>query len=181
MNIFDELMNNDPQFISDLLSFYYTDNFLPKHKLYIFNPCYNIVIMEKKKEPTAGSSFWQIIFPTIIGTIVILLVCVWVVIGVGAGNITRFAELSTVLLVIPVLLFFLIVMFVLGASIYLVVRLMRGLPSITSRILGFLEKIREGVGKISDFIVKPVIQPTAILRGIREVLPKKNPGTRSEN
>ncbi len=129
--------------------------------------------MEKRKEPAAGSGFWQIIFPTIIGTIVILLVCVWVVIGVGAGNITRFAELSTVLLVIPVLFFSLISLFVLGALIYLVVRLMHGLPSITSRILEFLEKIREVVGKISDFVVKPVIQPTAILRGIREVLPRK--------
>lgn len=129
--------------------------------------------MEKRKEPAAGSGFWQIIFPTIIGTIVILLVCVWVVIDVGAGNITRFAELSTVLLVIPVLFFSLISLFVLGALIYLVVRLMHGLPSITSRILEFLEKIREVVGKISDFVVKPVIQPTAILRGIREVLPRK--------
>jgi len=146
---------------------------LTKHEFHIFNPCYNIVIMEKKKEPAAGSSFWQIIFPAIIGTIVILLVCVWVVIGVGAGNITRFAELSTVLLVIPVLFFLLIVMFVLGASIYLVVRLMHGLPSITSKILEFLEKIREVVERISDLVVKPVIQPTAILRGIREVLPKK--------
>jgi len=129
--------------------------------------------MEKRKEPAAGSGFWQIIFPTIIGTIVILLVCVWVVIDVGAGNITRFAELSTVLLVIPVLFFSLISLFVLGALIYLVVRLMHGLPSITSRILEFLEKIREVVGKISNFVVKPVIQPTAILRGIREVLPRK--------
>ena len=129
--------------------------------------------MEKRKEPAAGSGFWQIIFPTIIGTIVILLVCVWVVMGVGAGNITRFAELSTVLLVIPVLFFSLISLFVLGALIYLVVRLMHGLPSITSRILEFLEKIRVVVGKISDFVVKPVIQPTAILRGIREVLPRK--------
>jgi len=137
--------------------------------------------MEKKKEHAVGSGFWQIIFPTIVGTIVILLVCVWVVIGVGVGNITRFAELSTVLLVIPVFFFLLIVMFVLGASIYLVVRLMHGLPSITSRILEFLEKIRDGVGKISDFVVKPVIQPTAILRGIKEVLPKRNPGTRSNN
>jgi len=129
--------------------------------------------MEKRKEPAAGSGFWQIIFPTIIGTIVILLVCVWVVIDVGAGNITRFAELSTVLLVIPVLFFSLIFLFVLGALIYLVVRLIHGLPSITSRILEFLEKVREVVGKISDFVVKPVIQPTAILRGIREVLPRK--------
>jgi len=129
--------------------------------------------MEKRKEPAAGSGFWQIIFPTIIGTIVILLVCVWVVIDVGAGNITRFAELSTVLLVIPVFFILLIAIFVLGALIYLVVRLMHGLPSITSRILEFLEKIREVVGKISDFVVKPVIQPTAILRGIREVLPRK--------
>jgi len=129
--------------------------------------------MEKKKEYAAGSGFWQIIFPTIIGTIVILLVCVWVVIDVDAGNITRFAELSTVLLVIPVLFFSLISLFVLGALIYLVVRLMHGLPSITSRILEFLEKIREVVGKISDFVVKPVIQPTAILRGIGEVLPRK--------
>ncbi|MCJ7717450.1 MAG: hypothetical protein MUO54_13145 [Anaerolineales bacterium] len=129
--------------------------------------------MVEKKNSTTGSSFWQIIFPTIIGTIIILLVCVWVVIGVGAGNITRFAELSTVLLVIPVLFLTLITLVILGAAVVLVIKVIQGLPAITSRILEFLEKVREVVGRFSDIIVKPVIQPTAFLRGIREVLPKK--------
>jgi hypothetical protein len=67
--------------------------YLENHRL---NPCYNIGIMAEKKESPAGSSFWQIIFPAIAGTILILLVCVWVASGVGPGNISRFAELDKI-------------------------------------------------------------------------------------
>lgn len=137
------------------------------------NPCYNIGIMAEKKESPAGSSFWQIIFPAVAGTIFILLICVWVVIGVGVGNISRFAELSTILLIIPVLFFSLIILVIMAACVVLSVKMIRGLPPITSRIVEFIDKIRDGVSRFSEIIVQPVIRPSAYLKGFRSIFTRE--------
>ena len=129
--------------------------------------------MAEKKESSAGSSFWQIIFPAAAGTIFILLICIWVASGVGAGNISRFAELSTVLLILPVLFFSLIILVVLSAFVVLSVRTIRGLPPITSRIVEFLDKIRDGVSRFSEIIVQPVIRPSAYLKGFRSIFTRE--------
>jgi len=139
------------------------------------NPCYNIGIMAKKKDSPAGSSFWQIIFPAVLGTIFVLLICIWVASGVGAGNISRFAELSTVLLILPVLFFSLIILVILGACVVLSVKIIRGLPPITNRVVEFLDKIRDGTSKISEIIVQPVIQPTAYLKGFKAIFSREKP------
>ena len=131
--------------------------------------------MAEKKENPAGSSFWQIIFPAAAGTIFILLICIWIASGVGAGNISRFAELSTVLLILPVLFFSLIILVVLSAFVVLSVRIIRGLPPITSRIVEFLDKISDGVSKFSEIIVQPVIQPTAYLKGFKAIFSREKP------
>ena len=131
--------------------------------------------MAEKKENPAGSSFWQIIFPAAAGTIFILLICIWIASGVGAGNISRFAELSTVLLILPVLFFSLIILVVLSAFVVLSVRMIRGLPPITSRIVEFLNKIRDGVSKFSEIIVQPIIQPTAYLKGFKAIFSREKP------
>ncbi len=129
--------------------------------------------MAEEKRSPVGSSFWQIIFPAIAGTIIILLICIWVVIGVGAGNISRFAELSAVLLIIPVLFFSLIILVILAACVVLSVKMIRGLPPITSRIVEFLDKIRDGVSKFSEIIVQPVIRPSAYLKGFRSIFTRE--------
>jgi len=136
--------------------------------------------MAEKRESPTSSSFWQIIFPAFVGIILVLLICVWVVIGVKAGNISRFAELSTVLLILPVLFFSLIILVVLGACVFLSVRMIRGLPPITSRIVEFLDKIRDGVSKFSEIIVQPVIQPTAYLKGFRAIFSREKTRYRIE-
>ncbi len=136
--------------------------------------------MAEKKESPAGSSFWQIIFPAVAGTILVLLVCVWVASGVGAGNISRFAELSTVLLILPVLFFSLIILVILGACVFLSVRMIRGLPPITGRIIEFLDKVSEGASRVSEIIVQPVIQPAAYLKGFKSIFSREKSRYRIE-
>ena len=126
--------------------------------------------MAEKKDTPAGSGFWQIIFPSILSGIVIVLVCVWIVIGAGHGNVSRFAEISTVLLVLPVLFFSLIVLIILGVSIVLVSRLMGWIPPVTQRILEFLVRVQEGVKKVTDIVAQPVIRPSALLGGFRNMI-----------
>ena len=128
---------------------------------------------EKKKAP-AGSTFWQIIFPTLIGTLLLLLVGIWVILYTNPGNISRFAEISTVLLVIPVLFSSLMVMLLLGALIVLVLKIIQGLPTITGWILDKLERVQKGVRAVSENAAVPVIRPAALLAGIRRIFTKDN-------
>jgi len=128
---------------------------------------------EKKKAP-AGSTFWQIIFPTLIGTLLLLLVGIWVILYTSPGNISRFAEISTVLLVIPVLFSSLMVMLLLGALIVLVLKIIQGLPTITGWILDKLERVQKGVRAVSENAAVPVIRPAALLAGIRRIFTKDN-------
>ena len=128
---------------------------------------------EKKKAP-AGSSFWQIIFPTIIGTLLLLLVGIWIILYTSPGNISRFAEISTVLLVIPVLFSSLLLMLMLGGLIVLVSRIIQGLPIITEWILDKLEWVKKGVRVVSENATGPVIRPAALLAGMRRIITKDN-------
>jgi hypothetical protein len=132
--------------------------------------------MAEKKKTSRGSEFWQIIFPGLVGLILVGLLCAWIVVAVSPGNISRFAEVSTVLLVIPVLFFSLFSLILLGLLIYLVQRIIRVIPPFTTRVVEFLEKIQEAVRKISEVIVKPMFQPTSVLTVIRNLFTKK--GTR---
>ena len=143
------------------------------HNLECQFPCYNIDTMADKKILPAGSSFWHIFVPFILGTIVTLFLAIWIVLRVSAGNISRFAEISTVLLVIPVVFFSLIFLVVLVGLIVLVIRIIQGLPLISSRILEYINKFRDLIVKISDIIVKPIINPAAILGGFRSLLFRK--------
>ncbi len=136
--------------------------------------------MEEKKDTQAGSGFWQIIFPSFLSGLAIILVCVWIVIGAGNGKISRFAEISTVLLVLPVLIFSLIVLIILGAGIALVSRLMGWIPPITQRILEFLIKVQDGVRKFAEFVVQLVIRPSALLGSFRNFLSNDKPRYRIE-
>jgi hypothetical protein len=126
--------------------------------------------MADKKASSAGSSFWQIIFPTLIFSVLIILVGVSVVIKLGDGDLGRFAEISAVLLMLPAILSSLLFFIIFGAGIYLITRVMQWIPPITTRILEILDKIRDVVKKVAEFIVQPVIRPSALLGGFRNIL-----------
>jgi len=141
----------------------------------VLNPCYNIGIMAEKKKDPAGSFFWQIIFPTLIGSLLILFVGIWIILYTSPGNVSRFAEISTVLLVIPVLFSLLLMMLLLVALIVLIIKIIQGLPSISGWILDKLEWIQKYVKVVSENVVVPVVRPAALLAGIRRIFSKENP------
>lgn len=104
----------------------------------------------------------------------LLLLGVWIILYSNSGNISRFAEISTVLLVIPVMFSSLLLFLLLGGLIFLVVKVIKGLPSITEWILDKLEWVQNFVGKVSDHAVVPVVRPAAFLAGIRRLFTKDN-------
>jgi len=119
--------------------------------------------MAAKKKPPQGSEFWQIIFPALVGAVVILSLGLWFGLTGTSGNLARFAEISTVLLVIPVVFVTLLFGLLLFGLIYLVGRLIQGVPPITERILLLLEKIRDGAKLGTKSVARLVIEPAAAL------------------
>lgn len=116
---------------------------------------------EKKKAPR-GSDFWQIIFPALLGAVLILAVGIWFGITGSSGNLSRFAEISVVLLAIPVFIGSLLFGLVLVGSIFLVSKLIQGIPPITGQVLEFLDKIQDGAVRGTRSLSRLVIEPIAI-------------------
>ena len=117
---------------------------------------------EKKKSPR-GSDFWQIIFPTLAGAVLLLALGVWFGLTGSTGNLSRFAEISTVLLAVPVYIATLLFAFVLVELIRLVSKLIRGIPPITGQVQEILGRIQEGAALGTRFLARLVIEPAAIL------------------
>ena len=88
---------------------------------------------------------------------------IWFGLTGSAGNISRFAQISTVLLSIPVFIASLVFGLVLVGLIYLVGRLLRGIPPVAERLLHFLDRIRDTAERGSRSVAKLVIEPAARL------------------
>ena len=136
--------------------------------------------MADKKGSPAGSSFWQIIFPAFISGVLIILIGVFVAMKLGEYELGRFAEISTVLLILPIIISSSLFFVIFGAGIYLITRVMQGIPPLTTRILEILDKIKDVVKKVSELIVQPVIRPSALLGGLRNIFSRGNSRLRIE-
>lgn len=129
----------------------------------VTNPCYNIVTMARKKKSPRGSEFWQIIFPTLVGAGLILAFGIWFGLTGSSGNISRFAQISTVLLAIPVYITSLLFGLVMVGLIILIGKLIKGIRPITEKVLDILDKLQDGAKQGTRSLVRLVIEPAAIL------------------
>ena len=125
--------------------------------------------MEEKRKNPAGSPFWQIAMPIILGVILIVMLGVWTVLSVSPGNVSRFAEISTVLLLIPYMGLSLIGALLLVGLIVLTIKIIAGLPTYTRKILEFVDRVNATVKRVSDAAVAPVIRPAAFLSGLKGI------------
>lgn len=131
--------------------------------------------MTEKKTVSSASAFWQVTLPVIVSILLVLGLGIWLILAGSRGTVLRLAEISTVMLVIPVLIFSFIPLVILGALFYGVSRLIGGLPNLTGKILAGLETVREWVGKFSDAAVEPIIKPVSWWVGVQTVLKRETP------
>jgi len=129
---------------------------------------------ENQKQP-AGSIFLQITFPLLAGTAAVIALGVWVVIGVGGAGISRWAEISTVLLVIPVLILSLIPLAVIAGLAAGISWLIRNIPQITTRIQEAFRTVQETASRLSSLAVKPVIWPRSNWAGLKSIFQRNPP------
>jgi len=100
--------------------------------------------------------FWQILTPILL-VVVLFLVAGGFVIGAEAGQTRLWADVATILLVAPLMLFALLCMAVLGGMIYAVARLTQITPRYTLQAQNFALRFVAGVKRGADVAVKPVV------------------------
>lgn len=116
----------------------------------------------------------QIYLPLFLGSALILGLGVWAALASARGtDISRFADVSAVLLIIPVLIGSLIPLaFLLGLA-YGVIKLIEIIPSGTRRVQEVLEKIRHGVDRGSRRVVQPFLAVGGMWAGLKVFLKRE--------
>ena len=114
--------------------------------------------------------FWlQIFLPLILA--VLLIIAVAVVSGIAAfgqnGDAPRWAAISTIWLVIPVMIFGLIFLAILLGLVYLMVRALQGLPPYTSKAQYYVNRGASEVKRFSDLAAKPVLFIEGIIASLK--------------
>lgn len=116
-------------------------------------------------------AFWQITFPLIIVLVLLLALAIFVALS-GSSQVSRWANVSTIWLILLAIVLALLVFAILAGLMYGMFRLLRALPSYTLRAQDTFEVIRLKTRKVSDLAVEPVIQFETIKARLRKLLRK---------
>lgn len=104
--------------------------------------------------------FWiQIFLPMILAILLIIAVAVaagWAAFG-GNGDSPRWAAISTIWLVIPVMVFSLIFLIILIGLVYLLARTLKISPPYTAKAQYYVNRATSVVKRFSDMATKPVL------------------------
>jgi hypothetical protein len=110
----------------------------------------------------------QIILPMVL--VVLLMIALIVLISLSTftsgGDVGRWAAVSTIWLIIPVLIAGLIVLAVLAGLIYLMARLLGLLPTYTGMAQDYVYIARGYILRAADMVVKPVIALNGFIENI---------------
>jgi hypothetical protein len=119
--------------------------------------------LKHRKEVT-----WKIIFPVILS--VVLCIASVVLINIATfrndGDVARWAAVSTIWIVIPIMIGMVIFLALLGGIIYLLARLLNAAPTYTGLAQDYVNLAVVYIKRASEAIVKPVIQLNGILASI---------------
>jgi len=120
--------------------------------------------------------FWQVFFPLGLGAILLVGICVLPVAAVAqGGDVSKWADISLMWIILPVMFFSLIPLALLGGSVYGLVRLFEKMPGWMFRLQGIFEQVRGIVRQVADKVVEPVIQAQSLNARIQAVMPKRKP------
>ena len=121
--------------------------------------------------------FWQIIFPLVIGALVILTLAVgtWFI---SQNSASQASNISTIWLILPVLVLLLILTFLFGGLAYGLIRLIGILPPYAALIQNYFVFFNQKVRQACDLAAEPVLK-TASAWALLSALFGKSPSRRS--
>jgi magnesium-transporting ATPase (P-type) len=116
----------------------------------------------------------QIILPVVLTSLLIvaLIVLIWFATFRDGGDVGRWAAISTIWIVIPIMLGLLIVTALLGGLVYLMQKLLNVTPTYTSLAQDYVYLAQGYIKRASEAIVKPVLQLNGILASINAFFEK---------
>jgi hypothetical protein len=102
---------------------------------------------------------WQILLPMILVVLLGLTAGGFVIAGslAGAGQLRVWADVSTIWLIAPMMVFALLFAVVLGALIYGIARLLKVTPRYTGKAQFYVALAAAGTRKVADGATKPVV------------------------
>ena len=111
----------------------------------------------------------QIILPIILSVVVLVGLIVWISIATfkQGGDVGRWAAISTIWIIIPILVAGLITLLVLIGLIYLMARALQGLPYYTGIAQDYVYKARGYIIRGADMAVKPILALDGWLESIK--------------
>jgi len=115
---------------------------------------------------------WQIILPVVLSAVLFvgLIVLVNVATFRDNGDVGRWAAISTIWIVIPVMVAGLIFFIILGGIVYLLKYLLQIAPVYTGQAQDFVHKIAGYIKRVADATVKPVFFADGIGASINRLL-----------
>lgn len=104
--------------------------------------------------------WWQITLPLVIGCLLMMLVMAGVIWSAAGANpeLRRWADISFVWLILPVLFFALLALGVVGGITYLVSKLLGALPGYARLAQDGIATVGQKVGKATDALVAPLFK-----------------------
>ena len=120
---------------------------------------------------------WKIIFPVVLSTVlcIALIVLINIVTFRDNGDVARWAAVSTIWIVIPIIIGLLIILALLGGLVYLMAILLNVTPTYTGLAQDYVNKAVMYIKRASEAIVKPVIQLNGVLASITAFFEKIKP------
>jgi len=118
---------------------------------------------------------WQIILPVALTAVIIvaLIVLIYFATFQGSGDVGRWAAVSTIWIIIPVMIAGLVFLALLVALVYLMKRLLNITPTYTGIAQDYVYKAAGFIKRGADAVVKPVLQLEGILASIKAFFGRK--------
>ena len=120
---------------------------------------------------------WQIILPMLLT--VLLFIAMIVLINIATfregGDVARWAAVSTIWIVIPIMVGMLIFIALLGGLVYLMMKLLNVTPTYTSLAQDYVYLAVGYIKRATEVIVRPVIQINGILASIKAFFERMKP------
>ena len=118
---------------------------------------------------------WQIILPVVLSALLIVALIVLVNLATfnQGGDVARWAAISTMWIIIPVMLAGLVLFALLGALVYGMKRLLEITPRYTGIAQDYVHKAASYIKRVADMAVRPVLFLDGIGASFRRLLGRK--------
>ncbi len=120
---------------------------------------------------------WKIIFPVVFS--VVLCIALIVLVNVATfrdnGDVARWAAVSTIWIIVPIMIGMLIFTALLGGLVYLMYKLLDVAPTYTGMAQDYVHKAALYIKRGADAVVRPIINLNGILASISAFFERMKP------